>query len=300
MKLDRLIGILAVLQKGGCVTAPQLAERFEVSRRTISRDIDELCRAGIPIMTTQGVGGGIALMEGGLVDTTIFTKAELRVILAGTRSLDSVSAVQRSKTLAGKLAPGGIISALADDIVIDLASFYKGSLTEKIGLLEQAIKERRMVHFHYYYRKGEADVQVEPYRLIFKWSHWYLYAYAPARQDFRLYKLLRMWELRGTDETFPPRTLPDAAPELFQSISDDYQVTALFTPETKYRLVEEYGPNSFITQPDGRLLFTRGFMYPEDAVAWFLAFGDCVEVLSPPALRETLRKTAQKIFERYS
>lgn len=300
MKLDRLIGILSILQKGGSVTAPQLAERFEVSRRTISRDIEELCRAGIPIATTQGTGGGIALMEGGLVDTTIFTEAELRAILAGARSLDSVSAVPRAKTLAGKLAPDGTVSALADDIVIDLASFYKGSLTEKIALLEQAIKSRRMVRFRYYYRKGESDVQAEPCRLVFKWSDWYLYAYAPARQDFRLYKLLRLWELRVTDEAFPPRALPDAAPDLSHSITDDYQVTALFTPEVKYRLVEEYGPDSFTAQPDGRLLFTRGFQYPEDAAAWFLAFGDRAEVLSPPELREALRKTAQNILERYS
>lgn len=300
MKIDRLIGILSVLQKGGSVTAPQLAERFEVSRRTINRDIEELCRAGIPIVTMQGTGGGISLMEGGLVDTTIITEAELRAILVGARSLDSVSAVPHAKTLAGKLAPNGTVSALADDIMIDLASFYQGSLTEKIGLLEQAIKKRQMVRFRYYYRKGETDVQAEPYRLIFKWSDWYLYTYVPARQDFRLYKLLRLWEVYSTGETFSPRTLPDIEPELSRSISDDYQVTALFTPETKYRLVEEYGPNSFIPQPDGRLLFTRGFMYPEDAAAWFLAFGDCVEVLSPPELRETLRKTAQNICEHYS
>ena len=76
--------------------------------------------------------------------------------------------------------------------------------------------------------------------------------------------------------------------------------TSLFAPEVKYRLVEEYGPDSFTAQPDGRLLFTRGFQYPEDAAAWFLAFGDRAEVLSPLELREALRKTAQNILERYS
>ena len=130
MKLDRLIGILSILQKGGSVTAPQLAERFEVSRRTISRDIEELCRAGIPIATTQGRGGGIALMEGGLVDTTIFTGAELRAIWPARVRL-TASPPSRAPRRSRQLAPDGTVSALADDIIIDLASFYKGSLTEK-------------------------------------------------------------------------------------------------------------------------------------------------------------------------
>lgn len=135
MKIDRLIAILSILQKGAFVTAPQLAERLEVSRRTINRDIDDRCRAGTPIVTTQGMGGGIALMEGCCVDTTLFTKPEMRALLAGIRALDSVSASPRAAILAGKLSPGGEISASAGDIVIDLASFYKGSLTEKIALL---------------------------------------------------------------------------------------------------------------------------------------------------------------------
>ncbi len=300
MKIDRLIGILSILQKGGRVTAPWLAERFEVSRRTISRDIEDICRAGIPVVTTQGAGGGIALMDGYRVDTTLFTESELRTLFAGIRSLDSVSAVPQAKILAGKFSQTGTGSALADDIVIDLASFYRNSLTEKIALLQQAIRERHVVCFRYYYRKGEADVQAEPYALRFQWSDWYLYAYTPKRRGFRLYKLLRLWELRTADGTFCPRALPDDAEELSDVITDGYRVTGLFAPEVKYRLVEEYGPDSFSEQPDGRLLFTRGFMYQEDAAEWFLSFGDRAEALSPPELRDELRRLAGNIFSQYS
>ena len=63
MKIDRLIGILSILLQKETVTAPALAEQFEVSRRTISRDIDTLCQAGIPIVTRQGVNGGISIMD---------------------------------------------------------------------------------------------------------------------------------------------------------------------------------------------------------------------------------------------
>ena len=91
MKIDRLIGILSVLLQKEKMTAPELAERFEVSRRTINRDIEDLCKAGIPIQTSQGTGGGISIMEGYRLDRTILTSKDMQMILAGLRSLDSVS-----------------------------------------------------------------------------------------------------------------------------------------------------------------------------------------------------------------
>ena len=94
MKIDRLIGILSVLLQKEKVTAPELAERFEVSRRTINRDIEDLCKAGIPIHTAQGAGGGIHIMEGYRMDRTLLTSKDMQMILAGLRSLDSVSGSQ--------------------------------------------------------------------------------------------------------------------------------------------------------------------------------------------------------------
>lgn len=91
MKIDRLIGILSVLLQEEKVTAPELAEKFEVSRRTIHRDIEDLCKAGIPISTTQGIGGGISIMDGYRMDRTILTSKDMQMIMAGLRSLDSVS-----------------------------------------------------------------------------------------------------------------------------------------------------------------------------------------------------------------
>ena len=91
MKTDRLIGILSILLQEEKTTAPRLAERFEVSRRTINRDIEVLCKAGIPVRTIQGTGGGISIMDGYRVDRTILTSKEMQMILAGLRSLDSVS-----------------------------------------------------------------------------------------------------------------------------------------------------------------------------------------------------------------
>lgn len=106
MKLDRLIGILSVLLQQEKITAPELAERFEVSRRTINRDIEDLCKAGIPVLTTQGAGGGICIMEGYRMDRTILTSKDMQMILAGLRSLDSVSGSRYYGQLMEKLQAG--------------------------------------------------------------------------------------------------------------------------------------------------------------------------------------------------
>lgn len=148
MKIDRLIGILSVLLQEEKVTAPELAEKFEVSRRTINRDIEDLCKAGIPISTAQGIGGGISIMDGYRMDRTILTSKDMQMILAGLRSLDSVSGSRYYGQLMEKIKVGSsdFVSG-SESILIDLSSWYKDSLSPKIELLQNAIEERKMIHF---------------------------------------------------------------------------------------------------------------------------------------------------------
>ena len=122
MKIDRLIGILSILLQRERVTAPYLAEKFEVSRRTINRDIEDLSKAGIPITTLQGANGGISIMEGYRIDRTLLTSSEMQAILAGLRSLDSVSGTNRYAQLMEKLSVGASGLMTGDQhILIDLS-----------------------------------------------------------------------------------------------------------------------------------------------------------------------------------
>ena len=136
MKIDRQIGILSMLLQKEMLTAPYLAEQFEVSRRTINRDIDDLCKAGIPIVTRQGVNGGISIMENYKLDRTLFTHAEMQDILAGLRSLDSVNGTNRYGKLMEKLSVGSSdFMTGSQSVLIDLSSWYKKSLAPKIELM---------------------------------------------------------------------------------------------------------------------------------------------------------------------
>lgn len=196
MKLDRLIGIITTLQQQKQVTAPYLAEKFEVSRRTINRDIETISMAGIPIVTTQGRDGGISIMEGFSLDTTVFTEQELTAIFTGLKSLDSVSNSSSAEKLALKIG-GSSAYRLADHMVIDLSSYYKGDLVPKLELLRQAIHTSQCITFHYCYPKGEAEKRIEPCLIVYQWSDWYIFGFCKERQDFRMYKLRRMWNLKS-------------------------------------------------------------------------------------------------------
>lgn len=298
MKIDRLIGIITILQQNKTVTAPYLAEKFEVSRRTISRDIDDICKAGIPIVTTQGAGGGISIMDGFSLDTTVFTEQELTAIFTGLKSLDSVSYSASAEKLAHKIG-GNTAIKLADQMIIDLSSFHKDDLASKIELLKQAIRESRCIKFHYCYNKGEADKLIEPYLIVFKWSDWYIFGFCKERQDFRMYKLRRLWDLKITDDTFAVRELPEEKKQFGRNMTDDYYITAIYAPSEKYKLVEEYGPNSFTVLDDGRLWTRWGFTDLEWAIQRFLSFGDRVEIIEPQEFKETVRITIEKMLEKY-
>ena len=158
MKIDRLIGILSILLQEEKTTAPELAERFEVSRRTINRDIEDLCKAGIPIRTAQGTGGGISIMDGYRMDRTILTSKDMQMILAGLRSLDSVSGSSYYCRLMEKIQAGSseFISS-RDSMLIDLSSWYKSALAPKIEVIQRAIENRHLIQFEYYAPSGESD-----------------------------------------------------------------------------------------------------------------------------------------------
>lgn len=300
VKIDRLIGILTCLLQTDKTTAPALARRFEVSSRTILRDVEALCKAGIPIVTAQGGDGGISVMEGYRLDKSLLTENDLQVILTGLQGIQSVSKSEAAEVLFDKLLPKNRAAAqLQETMQIDLSSFYKDSLSEKIDLLQRAVSGSKRVRFRYYYSKGEAVKTAEPYQLVFKWSDWYLFAFCPERQDFRLYKLKRLWELSMCAEGFLPRAVPEEKRRFGSHMTDDYFITAVFAPGEKYKLVEEYGPDSFTVLPDGRLWMRRGFTDLGDAVLWFLGFGDRVQVLEPPEAVERLRALAQKITRLY-
>lgn len=298
MKIDRLIGIITVLLRQDKTTAPELARRFEVSRRTINRDIESICKAGIPLVTTQGYGGGISIADGYKIDKSLFTQEELQMLFTGLKGIDSISETSYLTGFLEKLSNKNSRIIAGDFMMIDLASHYQRSLIQKIEIIKKAIPGKRVLSFRYYYRKGEGNRIVEPYRLVFQWSSWYLFGYCLEKKDYRLFKLNRLWNLRETGQTFSEREIPpeELNFETYFS-SETIRLQAVFYKSEKYRLIEEYGVDSFSVMEDGNLFFEQNFASYENMRQWIFSFGDKVRVVGPEKLKNDREKQAENILK---
>ena len=296
MKIDRLIGIIMILLQRDKATAAELAERFEVSARTINRDVEDICKAGLPLVTVQGYRGGISFAEGYKIDKTFFTREELQSILTGLKGIDSISEEAYFFRLIDKLSDRGNRVEADDVITIDLASHYQGPLMQKIARIKEAILSKRLVAFQYYSEKGESERRIEPYRLIFRWSSWYMFGYCLEKAAYRLFKLNRLWKLQLLNEPFSPRELSQAEVSFDDYFSSNViHLKAIFAESEKYRLIDEYGIDCYTDCGSG-LLLERDFASYENMRQWIFSFGDKVEILSPSELIDDRIKQAEKII----
>jgi len=301
MKLDRLFGILTILLQKDRVTAPELAEKFEVSRRTIGRDIDAMCRAGIPVVAHQGSGGGISIAEGFKLDKSVLTADELSGIIAALKGIGSVSQQSNIERILDKLRVNtDAVVSMREPVVIDLASYDRGQLTDKIELIKRAVLYGQIIEFDYFYEKGESHRHIEPYFVVFQWAAWYVFGFCLERSDFRLFKLGRLWNLRLCDERFAPREIPAEKRDFKAWFEEDkeHKLVALFDPSEKYQLIETYGLHCYKETAEG-LRFEIKFTKREYILVWLLGFGGKVKVLEPEYIVENLKTAAEKILLRY-
>lgn len=278
-----------------------MAVKFEVSRRTINRDIEELCKAGIPIYTRQGMNGGISIMSNYKMDRTLLTSTDMQEILTGLRSLDSISGNNQYGQLMEKLQLGSSeLMSGNSSVLIDLSAWDKGSVSKAIGKVRAAIDSCRLMSFAYYSPNGESDRTIEPYYLIFHWSSWYVWGYCTTRNDYRLFKLNRMEQISVCDMNFKKRAvqIPDLSNE--KLFPNNFMIKILFSPDSKWRLIEEYGAGSFSEQEDGKLLFECDYTYHDNLVTWLLSFGDKAEILEPVEIREQLLTISQNMVQQYA
>jgi predicted DNA-binding transcriptional regulator YafY len=300
MKIDRLLGIITVLLQKDKSTAPELANRFEVSTRTIFRDVEDICKAGIPLISRQGGGGGISIADGYKLNHSALTTDEMQSILAGLKGIGSITAEAKIERLIEKLTPGKkAVVSMKDCIVIDLASHYKSSLSDKIALIRAAISNDRLLGFAYYSERGREARVIEPYYIAFKWSAWYVFGYCTQRQDFRLFKLNRLWSAEVLNKTFVPRDIPEEGLSLDDYFEDSQFATVLFDGSAEHLIVEEYGPESYEKLEDGRLTMKLRYTNRKYIIRWLLGFGGAAVVLNPQDLAAELQEAIKKMYKNY-
>ncbi len=298
MKIDRMIGILSILLQQDKITASELAEKFEVSVRTIYRDIDDINRAGIPVVASQGQGGGISVMDGYKIDRTLLSSTEMRTIFAGLTALDSVSGTNRCRQLMDKLSVSGAVNA-DNNIIIDLAAWDKNAVSPKIELIRSAIGQNRIITFRYYSPERTEQRKLEPYRLIFQWSSWYVWGFCVKRQDYRLFKLTRMTGLTITEETFTQREIPEYKCDKLRHTKGEISAAVRFDASAKWRIVDEFGTENFSEDDDGSIILTFTWSDKFSFFSYILGFGENAEIISPVEYREEFAGLLKKISDKY-
>ena len=184
----------------GRSSAPELAKKFEVSTRTIYRDLDTISAAGIPIYATQGKGGGISLLENYVLDKSLFSEKEQEQILMSLQGIASTKG-EKADELLSKLSALFQIKG-TDWIEVDFSAWDKNK-AEIFGKIKKAIFDRRIITFSYFGSNGQyLSRSVKPIKLIFKGNDWYLYGFCLLRNDYRFFKLTRIKDLATSDETF--------------------------------------------------------------------------------------------------
>ncbi|WRS28702.1 YafY family protein [Oscillospiraceae bacterium MB08-C2-2] len=296
MQINRLFEMVYLLLNRENITAGEMARYFEVSTRTIYRDVELLSSAGIPVYMTKGKGGGISLLPDFVLNKTVLTEEEKADILSALHAVDSVrlektnSAVKKLSSLFG--------SADHDWVEVDFSGWAKGE-EEALAFtaLKNAILEKHTVEF--FYHSGARSIQrtVEPLKLCFKGQGWYLYAYCRVRNDYRFFKLRRIKNLAILEEQFDrkkPEKIFDGS-KLFQ---DNFvTITLNFSKEMAYRVYDEFP--EYKLMPDGsfeaKLTMPRG----EWVYHYLATFGEHCEVLEPADIRLQIKEKLQKTLDRY-
>ena len=296
MKIDRLIGIVAILLQKEKTTASELADRFEVSLRTIYRDIEAISMAGIPISAARGKSGGIYIMDSFKIDRTLLSSEDMRAIISGLKSLDSVCESKKYRRLMDKLS---IDDSDNSSIIIDQSMWDKTSIAPKIELIRSAIDNEERVSFTYYSPERTEKREIEPYRLIFQWSSWYVWGYCLNRQDYRMFKLSRMTELANTFTSFEKRDIPEYTCDKLRHTKGEIKAEVKFDKSVKWRIIDEFGTVLPRCDEEGNVFLTFTWEDKPSLFRYILTFGDDAEIISPESIREEFSVLVKKIFQKY-
>ena len=276
MHTGRLFEILYYLQAHGGATARELARRFEVSERTIRRDIDALSAAGVPVYARPGRTGGVALLEGYRLDTALLSEAEQTEVLAGLRGI---------AVLGGAFA----------------AKHRYAAQEPLFQTLKAAILGRRRLAFTYFGASGERTQRTaEPAKLCYKSSAWYLQAFCLARGEWRTFKLCRMLGARMLEQGFEPGA-HGAPPPLCSGEEPPcmLQMELVFLPGAAHRVYDLFCPEDVTRLPDGRFFVSARWPSGGFLVSMLLGFGSSVAVLNPPELQKAVADEAARILHLY-
>ncbi|MFP4113589.1 MAG: helix-turn-helix transcriptional regulator [Spirochaetota bacterium] len=314
MRLDRLLAIAVLLINRDRVTARELADRFEVTVRTIYRDIEALSYAGIPVISYQGNNGGFGLVENYRWDRQLLTMNDMVAMLTALKGVNETleddeleGAIEKVTSLVPPDRAAELEESL-EQFVVDMEPWGgAGRYRERVRVIHRAVVDRRLVRFVYWSAKGEETSRsVEPMTLILKGYSWYLYGYCRLRDGFRIFRVSRMREIELLPERFARR--PGSYRECM-GYGEDGEATGnrdarvdlhlRFKPTVRFMVQDSYDESECEVRDDGSVDVRVAFPDGEWIASMILSYGDQVEVVSPEWMRERVAAHARRIADLY-
>lgn len=297
MRESRLFRIVYYLLQNGKATAPELAQKFDVSIRTIYRDIDSISSAGIPIYAAQGKGGGISILNDYTLDKSLFSEQEQELMLSALQGMIATTE-KNSNELLTKLS--GLFQIKSTNwIEVDFSDWaHRTPQQDTFNIIKEAIFQKRIISFCYFSGKGNKEKRnVRPIRLVFKSKSWYLYSFCRMRNDYRFFKLTRIKELEMLSETFTQDFTPTKTEKQIQ-VENTVAVKLKFDRQAAFRVYDEFTDN--ITEDSQGNLYVQVDL-PDNEVlySYVMSFSDSVEIIEPQSIREQMKKRLQKMQGKY-
>jgi predicted DNA-binding transcriptional regulator YafY len=300
MQIHRLIEMVYMLLDKRTTTAKTLAERFEVSTRTIYRDIDVLSSAGIPIYTNKGQGGGIGLLDDFVLNKSLLSEQERQHLVTSLQSLRALK-LDHADTALEKLR--SVFRTTPQDwIEVDFSGWGGGERErETFRALKTAILNDAVVSFQYVNGRGERQERiVEPAKLLFKGRGWYLFGHCRAKAEDRLFKLTRLRELRLMEERFSrPRGSLGATGFVDRPAAEPIALVLRIAASLAYRVYDEFDPDRIRKNEDGSFTVSVDFPEGEWVYGYILSFGSEATVLGPERVRTAVAETLERALRNY-
>lgn len=309
MKVDRLVSIILILLDKKRIGAQELADLFEVSPRTIYRDIDAICMAGIPIRSTPGVGGGFEIMPNYKIDKNVFSTTDLSALLMG---LSSLSDIVRGDELVHALAKvksfipaeqSNDIEVKANQICIDLRPWMSNrNIRPYLETIQTALQEKHLLTFTYIDRHGNQTTRtVEPYQLVLKNSHWYFQGYCHKRNDFRLFRLSRILSLHMEKDTFVPREYQKPQLDIDDIVAPmQKSITLRIHQSIMDRVLDYCAYERFSADDDTHYIVDFPFIENDYYYDMLLSFGCKCECLGPAPIRAEMKRRILELAANYA
>lgn len=305
MKIDRLLGITIYLLNHKKASAKILANKFEVSIRTIQRDIEALCQTGIPVASSVGVDGGYEILDNFKIDKQIAGENDYAYIISALQGLASAYKSSSVEITIEKIKSVFSSNTMDSNMVLDFSVLREhGDVNKHLKVLENAIEKKCVVTFEYTNVNNLTTTkEVEPITVTYKWYAWYLLAYSQEKEDYRLYKILRMKNLKQTNKEIV--RIHEAADILLKKNDEQdtrkYIDIKLFCKcEIRMKAIEYLNGNIELEYENGD--FIMNLHVPENEQFWFgtiLSFGNFVRVIKPEDLKQRICAKCIEILNLY-